>query len=52
MVVSGSAEPGNRALPHRNAFEAAARARIQHVVYLSLPGNSPARNIRIPAITP
>jgi NAD(P)H dehydrogenase (quinone) len=36
LVVSGSAEPGKRALLHRNAFEAAARARVQHVVYLSL----------------
>ena len=41
LVVSGSAEPGKRALLHRNAFEAAARARVQHVVYLSLEGSSP-----------
>ena len=41
LVVSGSAEPGKRALLHRNAFEAAARARVQHVVYLSLQGSSP-----------
>ncbi len=41
LVVSGSAEPGKRALLHRNAFEAAERARVQHVVYLSLQGSSP-----------
>jgi NAD(P)H dehydrogenase (quinone) len=41
LVVSGSAEPGKRALLHRNAFEAAARARVQHVVYLSLQGSAP-----------
>jgi uncharacterized protein YbjT (DUF2867 family) len=41
LVVSGSAEPGKRALLHRNAFDAAARARVQHVVYLSLQGSSP-----------
>ena len=41
LVVSGSAEPGKRALLHRNAFEAGARARVQHVVYLSLQGASP-----------
>jgi NAD(P)H dehydrogenase (quinone) len=38
LVVSGFAEPGQRARLHRNAFEAAARARVQHVVYLSLQG--------------
>jgi NAD(P)H dehydrogenase (quinone) len=41
LVVSGSAEPGKRALLHKNAFEAAARARVQHIVYLSLQGSSP-----------
>ena len=41
LIVSGSAEPGKRALLHRNAFEAAARAHVQHVVYLSLQGSSP-----------
>jgi uncharacterized protein YbjT (DUF2867 family) len=40
-VVSGFAEPGQRARLHRNAFEAAARARVQHVVYLSLQGAGP-----------
>lgn len=38
LVVSGFAEPGKRALLHRNAFEAAARADAGHVVYLSLQG--------------
>jgi NAD(P)H dehydrogenase (quinone) len=41
LVVSGFAEPGNRARLHRNAFEAAARAHVQHVVYLSLQGAAP-----------
>jgi NAD(P)H dehydrogenase (quinone) len=41
LVVSGFAEPGKRAQLHRNAFEAAARAHVQHVVYLSLQGASP-----------
>jgi NAD(P)H dehydrogenase (quinone) len=41
LVVSGSGKPGERARLHRNAFEAAARAHVQHVVYLSLQGASP-----------
>jgi NAD(P)H dehydrogenase (quinone) len=41
LVISGSAEPGQRAQLHRNAFEAAARAHVNHVVYLSLQGASP-----------
>jgi NAD(P)H dehydrogenase (quinone) len=41
LVVSGSAEPGKRALLHRNAFDAAMRAHVQHVVYLSLQGAGP-----------
>jgi NAD(P)H dehydrogenase (quinone) len=41
FVVSGYAEPGERAKLHRNAFEAAARAGVQHVVYLSFQGASP-----------
>src|ERR1035437_6529761 len=41
LVVSGSGKPGERARLHRNAFEAAARARVRHVVYLSLQGASP-----------
>ncbi len=41
FVISGQAPPGKRALLHKNAFEAAARARVQHVVYLSLKGSGP-----------
>lgn len=38
LVVSASGEPGERARLHRNAFEAAARAGVGHIVYLSLQG--------------
>jgi len=41
LIVSASGQPGQRALLHRNAFEAAARARVEHVVYLSLQGSAP-----------
>lgn len=41
LVISGSSRPGERALLHRNAFEAAARCGVQHVVYLSLQGSGP-----------
>lgn len=41
LVISGSGKPEERARLHRNAFEAAACARVQHVVYLSLQGASP-----------
>ena len=41
LVVSASGEPGERALWHRNAFQAAARAGVGHVVYLSLQGAGP-----------
>ena len=41
LVISGSGKPGERAELHRNAFEAAVRARVRHVVYLSLQGASP-----------
>jgi uncharacterized protein YbjT (DUF2867 family) len=41
LVISGKAPPGKRALTHRNAFEAAARAGVRHVVYLSLKGTGP-----------
>jgi NAD(P)H dehydrogenase (quinone) len=41
LVVSASGEPGERARLHRNAFEAAARAHVGHVVYLSLQGAAP-----------
>ena len=42
LVVSGSGKPGERARLHQNAFDAAARARVRHVVYLSLQGASPS----------
>jgi NAD(P)H dehydrogenase (quinone) len=42
LVVSGSGKPGERARLHRNAFEAAVRARVHHIVYLSLQGASPS----------
>jgi len=38
LIASASGEPGKRALQHRNAFEAATRARVKHIVYLSLQG--------------
>jgi NAD(P)H dehydrogenase (quinone) len=41
LVVSASGKPGERAEHHRNAFRAAARARVEHVVYLSLQGAAP-----------
>jgi uncharacterized protein YbjT (DUF2867 family) len=41
LVVSASGRPGERARLHRNAFEAAAHARVGHVVYLSLQGAAP-----------
>ena len=41
LVISGSGKPGERALLHRNAFQAAARAAVGHVVYLSLEGAAP-----------
>ncbi len=41
LVVSASGEPGERARLHRNAFQAAALARVEHVVYLSLQGAAP-----------
>lgn len=41
FAISGSGKPGERALLHRNAFEAVARAHAGHVVYLSLQGAGP-----------
>ena len=41
LIVSASGEPGKRAELHRNAFEAAARSHVGHVVYLSLQGAAP-----------
>jgi uncharacterized protein YbjT (DUF2867 family) len=41
LIISGSGKPGERALLHNNAFQAAKHAQVQHVVYLSLLGASP-----------
>lgn len=41
LIVSGHAEPMERAKLHRNAFMAAAEARVDHVVYTSFQGASP-----------
>lgn len=41
FVVSGYAEPGARARLHKNAFDAAARAGVKRIVYLSFQGASP-----------
>lgn len=41
FVISGSGKPGERALLHRNVFEAATRAHVAHVIYLSLQGSGP-----------
>jgi uncharacterized protein YbjT (DUF2867 family) len=41
FIVSGYAKPGERAKLHRNAFQAAQRARVRHLIYLSTLGASP-----------
>lgn len=41
LIVSAYGAPGKRAAMHRNAFEAAARAGLEHVVYLSFLGAAP-----------
>jgi uncharacterized protein YbjT (DUF2867 family) len=41
LVISASGQPGARALLHKKAFEAAARAGAVHVVYLSMQGAAP-----------
>lgn len=41
FVVSGHARPMERARLHQNAFEAAAHAKVRHLVYLSFQGASP-----------
>ncbi len=41
LIISGKAEPGERARLHNNAFRAAANAGVKQVVYLSLKGASP-----------
>ncbi len=42
FIVSGYAEPGERAKLHRNAFQAAQRAGVRYLIYLSTLGASPA----------
>ena len=41
FVVSVHAKPMERALLHKNAFDAAARAEVKHLVYTSFQGASP-----------
>ncbi|MCU0565752.1 MAG: SDR family oxidoreductase [Oculatellaceae cyanobacterium Prado106] len=41
LIISGYAEPGERALLHKNAIDAAVRAQVKHLVYLSFQGASP-----------
>ena len=41
FIVSGYAEPGERAKLHRNAFHAAQRAGVRYLIYLSTLGASP-----------
>lgn len=41
FIVSGYAEPGERAKLHRNAFQAAQRAGVSYLIYLSTLGASP-----------
>jgi uncharacterized protein YbjT (DUF2867 family) len=41
LVISADGQPGARALRHKKAFEAAAQAGTEHVVYLSLQGAAP-----------
>jgi uncharacterized protein YbjT (DUF2867 family) len=41
LLVSAAGQPGERARLHQNAFQAAAHARVGHVVYLSLQGAAP-----------
>jgi uncharacterized protein YbjT (DUF2867 family) len=41
FIVSGYAPPGERAQLHRNAFQAARRAGVRYLIYLSFLGASP-----------
>lgn len=41
FIVSGYAEPGERAKLHRNAFQSAQRAGVRYLIYLSTLGASP-----------
>lgn len=40
VVISGQAIPGKRCFTHKSAFDAAKRAGVEHVIYLSLKGAS------------
>jgi NAD(P)H-binding len=40
FIVSGYAKPGERALLHKNAIDAAVHAQVKHLVYLSFQGAS------------
>jgi uncharacterized protein YbjT (DUF2867 family) len=42
LVVSASGKPTERVQLHRHAFEAAVRAHVRHVIYLSLQGAAPS----------
>src|ERR1700722_10098704 len=46
FIVSGYAKPGERSKLHRNAFQAARRAGVRYLIYLSTLGASP--NSRFP----
>jgi NAD(P)H dehydrogenase (quinone) len=46
FIVSGYAKPGKRSKLHRNAFQAARRAGVRYLIYLSTLGASP--NSRFP----
>jgi NAD(P)H dehydrogenase (quinone) len=46
FIVSGYAKPGERSKLHRNAFQAAQRAGVRYLIYLSTLGASP--NSRFP----
>lgn len=40
LIISGKAMPGKRCFTHKIAFDAAKRAGVEHIVYLSLLGSS------------
>jgi uncharacterized protein YbjT (DUF2867 family) len=40
LVISGKAMPGKRCFTHKMAFDAAKRAGVEHIIYLSLLGSS------------
>jgi NAD(P)H dehydrogenase (quinone) len=51
FIVSGYAEPGERAKLHRNAFQAAERAGVRHLIYLSTLEHRPTPGFPCPTIT-